>query len=89
MEDMKMTYDFYPNGVCPSKIEIELDGDVIKHVQFQGGCNGNLKAVSALIQGKKVEEVAPILEDIKCGFKKTSCAAQLVLGLREALEAEK
>ncbi len=84
-----MAYEFYPRGVCPSKIEIELDGDVIKHVQFQGGCNGNLKAVSALIQGKTVDEVAPILQDIKCGFKKTSCAAQLVEGLRAALEAEK
>ncbi len=84
-----MAYDFYPRGVCPSKIEIELEGNVIKHIQFQGGCNGNLKAVSSLVQGKTIEEVTPVLEGIKCGFKKTSCADQLTIGLKEAFEAQK
>lgn len=84
-----MAYDFYTSGVCASKIEIELEGNVIKHVQFQGGCNGNLKAISALVQGKTIEEVTPVLEGIKCGFKKTSCADQLTKGLAAALEAAK
>lgn len=84
-----MHYDFYPERVCCTKIEIDLDGDVIENVRFQAGCNGNLKAVSALIKGKKVEEVTPLLEGIKCGFKQTSCADQLVIGLKKALEESK
>ncbi len=83
-----MKYEFYPRGVCSSKIDIELDGNVIVDVLFHGGCNGNLKAISALIKGKTVDEVAPILDGITCGFKKTSCSDQLVKGLREALAQE-
>ena len=85
----KMKYEFYPSGVCSNKIDIELDGNVIKDVLFHGGCNGNLKAISALVKGKTVDEIAPILEGITCGFKKTSCSDQLVKGLKEALEAQK
>lgn len=84
-----MTYEFLPTGVCPSKIDIELDGDVIENVNFHGGCNGNLKAIALLVKGKKIDEVAEILEGNTCGFKKTSCADQLVHGLREAYAANK
>ena len=27
-------------GVCSRLIEFELDGDTIKYVKFNGGCNG-------------------------------------------------
>ena len=37
------------------------------HVEFVGGCNGNLKAVSKLIEGMTVEEVAAVLEGNTCG----------------------
>ena len=83
-----MKYEFSPSGVCANKIDIELEGNVINDVLFHGGCNGNLKAISALIKGKTVEEIAPILEGNTCGFKKTSCADQLVKGLKEALAAQ-
>ncbi len=84
-----MTYEFHPQGVCSTKIDIELNGNVIENVLFHGGCNGNLKAISALVKGKTVEEISPILEGITCGFKKTSCSDQLVKGLKEALEAQR
>ena len=40
-------------GVCSRAIDVELDGDVVKHVEFYGGCNGNLKAIArALLPGE-------------------------------------
>ena len=81
-------YTYTPRGVCSREIHIELDGDRVSHVDFVGGCNGNLKAVSKLIEGMKVEEVAAVLEGKTCGRRSTSCADQLVRGLREAQAAE-
>ena len=66
-------------------IGIELDGDVIKDVEFTGGCNGNLKAISKLIKGMKAEDVIEKLEGNTCGTNNTSCADQLCKGLRQAL----
>ncbi len=81
-------YTYTPRGVCSRAINIELDGDTVSHVDFVGGCNGNLKAVSKLIQGMTVEEVAAVLEGNTCGKRSTSCADQLVRGLREARSAQ-
>ena len=33
-------------GVCSRSIDIELDGDRIKSVKFNGGCNGNTKGIA-------------------------------------------
>ena len=77
-------YTFRPKGVCSTRIDIELDGDTIKQIDFWGGCNGNLKAISKLVAGMKVDDVAAILEGNTCGMKGTSCADQMVKGLREA-----
>ena len=79
-----MTYK--PHGVCSSAIDIEVDGDVIRCVKFTGGCNGNLKAIARLVEGMEASRVIKILKGNTCGFKSTSCADQLVKGLKEALE---
>ena len=50
-----MKYDFSPKGVCARRLEFELDGDIVKNVQFMGGCNGNLKALAALTEGMTVD----------------------------------
>lgn len=80
-------YHFTPTRVCSRRIDIELDGDTVEYVSFEGGCKGNLQAVSKLIQGKTIDEVAAILEGLECGNRKTSCADQLVKGLREAQQS--
>ena len=80
-------YSYKTKGVCSRQIDIELDGDRIKEVQFYGGCNGNLKAIAKLVKGMTVDQVAELLEGNTCGMKATSCADQLVKGLREAQEA--
>lgn len=79
-----MSYFYKTRGTCASSIEIELDGNIIKKVKFLGGCNGNLKAISKMVEGKTVEEVNEMLAGISCGFKKTSCPDQLAKAVIEA-----
>ena len=84
-----MQYTFQPQGVCPRMISFELEGNVVRNVHFLGGCNGNLKAVSKLVDGKTVEEIEALLKGNTCGPKPTSCADQLCVGLRQALDSSK
>lgn len=78
---------YRPKGVCSRLIEVDLDGDRIKEVKFVGGCDGNLKAISKIIKGMTVDEVAKAFEGNTCGPRNTSCADQLVRALREAQQA--
>ena len=84
-----MEYSFRPRGVCPSRIDFTIDGDVIRGIRFPGGCNGNLKAISKLLEGKTVGEIESALRGNTCGFKPTSCADQLAIAVREAYNAQK
>ena len=77
-------HSYTPRGVCSRRIDVELDGDVIKEVGFVGGCDGNLKAISKLVAGKNVEEVVSLLEGNTCGRRSTSCADQMCKAIREA-----
>ena len=77
-----MKHTYYPKGVCPMKLDFELNGDVVTNIQFQGGCNGNLKAISMLVDGWTVDEITSKLAGNTCGFKTTSCADQLAKAVR-------
>lgn len=57
---------------------------MVRNVQFEGGCNGNLKGIGAIVDGMKVEDVIDKLSGIRCGFKSTSCPDQLAQALMEA-----
>ena len=83
-----ITTDFTPRGVCSRNIHVELsdDGATIEGVSFEGGCNGNLKAVSKLVKGHSVEEITAILRGNTCGKRTTSCADQLCSALDAAQE---
>ena len=83
-----MKHTYIPSGVCARMIAFELDGNVIHNVSFLGGCNGNLKAVSKLVEGRTVEEVEALLRGNTCGPKPTSCADQLCIGIRKALDED-
>lgn len=83
-----MKHVFSPKGVCASKLEFDLEGDVVRNISFYGGCNGNLKAISALAEGMTVQEIKDRLLGIKCGFKSTSCSDQLAQALISATENE-
>lgn len=79
-----MKYSYRTTGVCSRQIEIEIDDQgFIKDVVFIGGCNGNLKGISALVKGKTPKDVASLLEGITCGFKSTSCPDQLAKAMKE------
>lgn len=79
-------YSYRTSGVCSREIHFELDGDTVKNVSFVGGCNGNLKAISKLVDGMKVSEIDEKLSGNTCGFKDTSCADQLAKAVRQAYE---
>ena len=78
---MKFTYT--TKGVCSRSIDIEIEDDIIKSVSYTGGCNGILKGIGSLVVGMKVDDVIERLQGIKCGFKNTSCPAQLAQALIE------
>ena len=81
-----MKYTYRTRGVCASQISFELEGTTVTNVQFFGGCNGNLKAIAKLVEGMDAEKVIELLSGNTCGFKKTTCADQLTVALREALD---
>ena len=80
-------YLYRPRYTCARAINIELDGDKIVEVNFFGGCEGNLKAISKVVKGMTIDQVAELWEGNTCGPKVTSCTDQLVKGLREAYAA--
>jgi uncharacterized protein (TIGR03905 family) len=82
-----MSYTYKTKGTCSTQIELDLDGDVVHNVKFTGGCDGNLKAIPALVEGMTVDEVEKRISGIHCGFKNTSCGDQLARACREAYEA--
>ncbi|MBQ7743634.1 MAG: TIGR03905 family TSCPD domain-containing protein [Lachnospiraceae bacterium] len=83
-----MTYTYKPKGVCPNNISFDIEGDKVTNIKFSGGCNGNLKAISKLVDGMTIDEIEKKLKGNTCGFKDTSCADQLALAVREAYEKE-
>ena len=83
-----MEHTYKTKGVCASRINFTLEDGIIHHVQFIGGCNGNLNAISKLIEGMEAEKVIALLEGNTCGFKKTSCADQLTVALKQAIAGE-
>ncbi|MBE6663902.1 MAG: TIGR03905 family TSCPD domain-containing protein [Ruminococcaceae bacterium] len=81
-----MKYKFKTRGVCASYINFELNDGIVSNVSFQGGCNGNLKAIARLVEGQNAENVIEILKGNICGFKSTSCADQFAIALRTAID---
>ena len=79
-----MDYSYRTKGVCSMQINFKLDGDVVSDVVFIGGCNGNLKAISKLVNGMTVDQIEGYLKGNTCGYKATSCADQLAIAVREA-----
>lgn len=70
-------------GVCSRAIHVVADGDTIESVEFAGGCDGNLKGIAKLVQGRTKDEVITLLEGTRCGMKATSCPDQLAQALKE------
>ena len=84
-----MHYIYRTKGVCAAQIEFDINGDIITNVKFLGGCDGNLKAISILVEGMTVEEIEEKLKGNTCGWKTTSCADQLAIAVRKAYDETK
>ena len=80
-----MIHQFKPSGVCTRNISVELDGDIIRRVQFDGGCAGNLMGISKLVEGMRAGDVIEKFKGTRCGPKATSCPDQLARALEECL----
>lgn len=80
-----MQYQYKTSGTCSQQIFFDIEDGKVKNVQFLGGCNGNLKGISALVEGMDVQDVIARCEGIRCGFKATSCPDQLAKALRSAV----
>lgn len=76
--------DFKPTGVCAQNIHFDIVDNKVTNVSFLGGCNGNLKGISSLVEGMNVEDVISRLEGIECGRKPTSCPDQFATALKQA-----
>ena len=84
-----MHYTYTPKMVCSRKIDFDIDGNVITNISFEGGCNGNLKAISKILDGWTVEQIESKIRGNKCGMRNTSCADQLDIAVRTAYEETK
>ncbi len=84
-----MKHSYNTKDVCSMQIHFELDGNVVHNIEFIGGCNGNLKAISKLVEGLTVEQIEEKLRGNTCGLKSTSCADQLAIAVRRAYDREK
>lgn len=77
--------EYRTSGTCSTQIYYDVvneDGvDVVRNVAFVGGCNGNLKGISKLVEGMPVDRVIELLRGIRCGYKSTSCPDQLAKAL--------
>lgn len=76
---------YVPRGVCSSKIKIQIEDDLVKKVDFLGGCRGNTQGISKLCEGRKVDDLIVLLDGIQCR-NGTSCPDQLAKALKKFKE---
>ncbi|MBP3742595.1 MAG: TIGR03905 family TSCPD domain-containing protein [Treponema sp.] len=73
-----MTHTYKTQNTCSTQITFDKDENgIITNVVFTNGCNGNLKAIAKLVNGKSAEEINALLAGNTCGRRPTSCADQL------------
>ena len=82
-----MHFDCKTKDTCSQLISLDIEGNVVRNIQFQDGCNGNLKAIPALVDGWTVEQIESKLSGIQCGRRPTFCGDQLAKAVR-AYEAQ-
>lgn len=76
-----MTFEYIPRGVCSRKMILDIEDNKLMNLEVYGGCNGNLKGISSLVEGMDIDEIIKRLDGITCGGKSTSCPDQLAKAL--------
>ena len=79
-----MQFEYKTKGTCSQHILFDIEDGKVMNVQFIGGCNGNLKGISALVEGMNIDDVIARVDGIRCGGKETSCPDQLATALKQA-----
>ena len=78
-----MKYEYKTNGTCATRIHFEINNDKVCNISFENGCDGNLKAISILVEGMDAKDLVAKLKGIRCDDKPTSCADQLALAVEK------
>ena len=79
-----MEYRYKPSGVCSTEMIFNIDGEnIIQDLKVTGGCNGNLKGISKLITGMRIDDVIEKLSGVLCGHRNTSCPDQIARALKD------
>ncbi len=50
------TFCYETKGVCSTKITFNLMDGKLYNLQFNGGCMGNLRAISKLVEGREAKQ---------------------------------
>lgn len=72
--------------VCSRQIDFDLIDGKIHNLRYVKGCNGNLQAIGALLEGAPAEFAAERLAGINCAGRGTSCSDQLSRILKKIAE---
>ena len=80
-----MRFSYKTKNTCATRIDFDLTDGVVSDITFYGGCNGNLKMISKLLEKKRAEEIVAACEGNSCGGRPTSCADQLAQAVKAAL----
>ena len=78
-------YGYNTRGTCARSIDFHIEDGKLHNISFEGGCNGNLKAIGKLLEGADARETADKLRGNTCGPRPTSCADQLAKAIDKAL----
>ncbi len=84
-----MRYQYKTENTCAQMITFDINDNIVSNIEFYGGCNGNLKAISKLLDGATVEEITSKLLGNTCGRRPTSCADQLAIAVKKAYNVSK
>ena len=74
-------YEYKTKGTCSQKIYFNIKDGKVYSVSFEKGCNGNLKALGILAEGRDAVELVQKLKGLQCDTKGTSCADQLAIAI--------
>lgn len=77
-----MIFEYDPKGVCSRHYTFDIDGDTIRSLKVEGGCEGNLRGISRILVGMKVDDVIDAFEGVDCHGRGTSCPDQISRALK-------
>lgn len=83
-----MKYKYRTKGTCSVEISFNIENNIVTDINFVGGCDGNLKMISKLLEGKEADYIINMCSENKCGWKNTSCADQLAKAVLESKDKQ-